>query len=573
MAQQESSLKVVASLKDELSPAFEQMRKNLGAGLRSMRAGFGQMADVAKGAGALVASVAGAGVGTWAATVHAAEAAKQMDVMSRQTGVATERLQAWQQVAVAGGMESDEFAEALRDMNIELSDAATGGKDELAQLLSHVGIAARDASGHIRGANEVFLEFADAVAAQKDPQIQLRMAISAFGEDTGTKLLPMLQRGSKGFRDMEAAVKASGNAVTQDQIDALQRFRASWEGVKVSASSASTSLLSTLAPALTSAADGASGVITEIRPLLQARMSAWATELSAAMAQIPCDAVTRKIGALIEGGDRLREEWGTTGSALAFIFDHIGEIAMVAFGAKAARGFWAFGQGALQAAQAIAPLGRVIVTLLGSTSPAGIAIKLLAAGAGLIAANWGTIGPVFDKAVDSVSAAFERFDLDKILEDFGKLRDYVSGIPQKILDSFAGIGDQIKRTLVGLVDKLPDWTKKMLGIDPLAVPVLTPEEPQGQQAQLPGASAAQAATSAGSFYSSPSTIDFDAARLTKTTEMRPAEAPQGRVDINVNNAPRSFEISGMKASGMTLGATMNYKQDTGRSFYGLSGGD
>ena len=164
MAVQETNLRAVLTLIDEMSPVLKSVQKELRAASRDIQEGFEGIKDMALTAGAGITALAGAGAGVWFATTAAAETATQMDMMSKQTGVATERLQAWQAVAVKSGMEGEEFAEALRDMNIELSDAATGGKDELAQLLEKVGISARDASGNIKTADQVFLDFADAVA-------------------------------------------------------------------------------------------------------------------------------------------------------------------------------------------------------------------------------------------------------------------------------------------------------------------------------------------------------------------------------------------------------------------------
>ena len=232
MAKQETQLKAVLTLVDRVSPVLKGLKKEMRIASREMQKGISQIGDVAKTAGAAIVALAAAGGTTWAATVAAADASVALDTFSKQIGINVERLQAWQSVAVSTGMEAEEFSEALRDMNIELSDAATGGKDELAQLLKRVGISARDSSGNIRNANDVFLEFADAIARQTDPMIQYRMAILAFGEDTGAKILPILRQGSEAFRDSEEAMKAAGSAITDKQISRLKDFRNQWGLVK-----------------------------------------------------------------------------------------------------------------------------------------------------------------------------------------------------------------------------------------------------------------------------------------------------------------------------------------------------
>ena len=127
MASHETNLKAVFTLVDQFSPALKNMQREMRIAGRDMREGFSQLADMSKVAAGGIAALAAAGAGTWAATVSAADSAVQLKQMADQTGVAVETLQAWQAAAVAGGMDADEFAESLRDMNIELSDAATGG--------------------------------------------------------------------------------------------------------------------------------------------------------------------------------------------------------------------------------------------------------------------------------------------------------------------------------------------------------------------------------------------------------------------------------------------------------------
>lgn len=436
MAVEETNLRAVVTLRDQMSPVLKSLQQKMRTASRDMRDGFSSISDAAKMAGAGIAAVAGAGAGVWYATTAAAETATQMDMMSRQTGVATERLQAWQATAIASGMEGQEFAEALRDMNIELSDAATGGKDELAQLLQKVGISARDAAGNIKTADQVFLDFADAVARQKDSAIQLRMAISAFGEDTGAKLLPMLQKGSQAFRESEAAMKAAGSAITQDQIDTLKAFRAEWESVKNQFSVASTSMLSTLAPALGALAEGLQAVIERIRPLLQERAEEWARGLATAIDRIPWESIADKISALVEGGEKLREEFGVVGSAVAFAFEHIGEVIGLYVAGKTVKGVFDLYQGITTLGAGLGTLMKAALPLVSKASPLFLIGSVVVSLATVIIKNWDSISDRIKGSIDGVMATFNGFvesirgigkdiaeAFDAITPDFLKKRD------------------------------------------------------------------------------------------------------------------------------------------------------
>lgn len=445
MATQETNLRAVLSLVDEMSPVLKQVQKELRSASSNIQRGFSGIKDMAIAAGAGITSLAGAGAGVWYATTAAAETATQMDIMSRQTGVATERLQAWQAVAVQSGMEGEEFAEALRDMNIELSDAATGGKDELAQLLEKVGISARDASGNIKTADQVFLDFADAVARQTDSAVQLRMAISAFGEDTGAKLLPMLQKGSAAFRESEEAMKAAGSAISQSQIDSLKSFRAEWESVKLSFSNASTSMLSTLAPSLSVVSEGLSLVLERIRPLLQAKAEQWATALASGLSKIPWETIADKIGALIVGGEALKEEFGVVGQALSFAMEHIAEIAGIYFGGKGVKAAYDLYGAFTTLGGGVSTLIKAAGPLVGAASPFVLWGAMIAGLATAVVMNWDDIIATTETFVKGVKKA-----LEPVLQFFSEMIESIKGI-------FSGISEAVSGALDAIV---PDFLKE-----------------------------------------------------------------------------------------------------------------
>lgn len=546
MATKDTNLRASITLRDEMSPVLQSLQKQMRVVSRDMRDGFASIGDAAKMAGAGIAAVAGAGAGVWYATTAAAETATQMDMMSRQTGVATERLQAWQATAIASGMEGEEFAEALRDMNIELSDAATGGKDELAQLLQRVGISARDAAGNIKTADQVFLDFADAVARQKDSAIQLRMAISAFGEDTGAKLLPMLQKGSKAFRESEEAMKAAGSAITQDQIDSLKDFRAEWESVKNQFSVASTSMLSTLAPALGALAEGLQGVLEQIRPLLQERAQEWAREFAQAVERIPWDDVADKISGLIEGGDRLREEFGVVGEAVAFAFEHIGEIIGIYVTGKTVKGVYDLYQGIVTLGSGLGTLMKAAIPLVSKASPLFLIGSVVVSLATVIIKNW-------DSITERVTGI-----INGLMETFNGFVESIRGIGKGIAEAFDAITpDFMKKrdAKIELEETLHvDKTEPVAQVNGLAGHLGTMEYDEADAAVLG--------------LPSEQTGLWESA-LTSADVGRMAKAPPAQehkysstVSVEFQNAPAGTRLTGVKSErGLTVGAKINYEKN------------
>ena len=564
MARQETQLKAVLTLVDQVSPALKGLKKEMRIASREMQKGISQIGDAAKTAGAAIVALAAVGGTTWAATVAAADASVALESFSKQIGINVERLQAWQNVAVSTGMEAEEFSEALRDMNIELSDAATGGKDELAQLLKRVGISARDSSGNIRNANEVFLEFADAVARQTDPMIQYRMAILAFGEDTGAKILPVLRQGSEAFRENEEAMKAAGTAITERQIGRLKEFRNQWNLLKQSATSLTTGILSGLAPSLGKLAQKATEALEKIRPLLNLYIEDWSQRFSQWVDEIPWDDILRKFDALISGGDKLKKEFGAVGQTLGFIFENLGTIITVYIGVQVVKDLAAFGNAVISLSRALSILIKVAMPLIGAASPFVLLATVMAAAAMAIIDKWDQI-----KAV-----------VMPIIQGIG---DAIKWLISLITDAAQWIDNKIQALV-------PDFLKKgteiRVAFDNATQNVGADEQSASQSIYSShGFSDSSDQTSSQTFYPSHGFSDSgdqapsQSFYSTQGFSLPSAQSPQvfvpsvidnrmsGRVDVNFNNAPEGLSIKKTSGSnGVAVNAHIK-RVETGRGPY------
>ena len=577
MASHETNLKAVFTLVDQFSPALKNMQREMRVAGRQMREGFSQLADMAKVAAGGVAALSAVGAGTWAATVSAADSAVQLKQMADQTGVAVDKLQAWQAAAVAGGMDADEFAESLRDMNIELSDAATGGKDELAKLLQKVGIAARDASGNIKTADQVFLDFADAVAAQVDPAIQLRMAISAFGEDTGAKLLPILKQGSAAFRESEEAMRAAGTAITDEQIERMRAFRNQWNGLTKSLDTARISLLSNLAPAFSILSERLAEVFSRIVPVLDSHMEEWARDLGDWISSINWDAILSGVDALLSGGEKLEQEFGAVGAMINFVTGNLDKMVIAFLGFKTA-------VAAAKIGGAFASIGSGVIGVLKVMNPQTFLTLLAQWGSGItkfVSGAWAALtflGKAFLKAgpigwiltaLSVASIVWSKWgdDIMKVLEQvwqavsgfFGQIADWIS-------EKVDGIEAAFDSFVQSLKDLVPDWLLKFLGgSDDKTIGIETsgaafeavrgavfPQEEPRQVRDTP--------------FSEPRS-SFEPTFLQQAAAPSPAEM-YGRLDVRFAGAPEGMRLERANSSkSLTLNTSIDYDQGSGRSTY------
>ncbi len=574
MASHETNLKAVFTLVDQFSPALKQMQREMRIAGRQMREGFSQLAGMAKVAAGGFGALSSAGAGVWAATVSASNTAVQLKQMSEQTGVAVEKLQAWQAAAVSGGMEADEFAESLRDMNIELSDAATGGKDELAQLLQKVGIAARDASGTIKTADQVFLDFADAVAAQVDPAIQLRMAISAFGEDTGAKLLPLLKQGSAAFREAEESMRSAGTALTDEQIARMKSFRNEWRALTQSLDTARISLLSHLAPAFSTLSGKLSEVGQRIMPILDSHLEDWAKRLGNWIDEINWDSIVKGVDAILSGGDKLKQEFGAVGSAIAFVTGNIDKLLIAFFGMKTvfatvkiASSFASIGSGVLGVLKVMQP--KIFLAILAQwgagitkfVSGAWAALTLLgkaflrAGPIGWILTALSVASLVWDKWGDDIMNVLDQV-WDAVSGFFGRIGDWIE-------DKVDGIEETFDRFIGSLTSLIPDWLLRFLsGGDAKRIEVETSENRASQPDQKEKTLIVRETP----FFETRS-ASFEPTFLQQAAAPTPAEM-YGRLDVRFAGAPAGMRLEGARSSkSLSLNTSIDYTQGNGRNNY------
>lgn len=207
--------------------AVSNFERSVDRSVGKTNAAFGLMA---KGAGiAAAAAVATAGAVS-RLTLQALEYGDAIDEASKRTGIAAERLQRLQGVAIANGSSAEGMTDALDVLNRKLGEAITKGgpaADEFARL----GVAIRDeATGAARGLDPVLGDIANALKGASSEAEAARGASVLFGRALGPELVPLLRQGSEAINEQAAAmqgimtdeqVRRAGEL--NDQIDLMAR--------------------------------------------------------------------------------------------------------------------------------------------------------------------------------------------------------------------------------------------------------------------------------------------------------------------------------------------------------------
>ena len=198
MAQMQALLKIKADVEGE--GKINALGRSLG-GLTStagkVSGGLRGMAGAAGGLGgalgALVPLATGAGLITLAKN-SMDNAAKMFD-LSQKTGVSVEALSRFSKAAKVSGTDVEGVTKALVKLSKGLIEAKNG-QGQAGEALKSMGISATDASGKLKGTDQIMLEIANKFKAMPNGAEKTALALQLFGR-SGADLIPMLNMGGE----------------------------------------------------------------------------------------------------------------------------------------------------------------------------------------------------------------------------------------------------------------------------------------------------------------------------------------------------------------------------------------
>lgn len=165
-----------------------------------------------------VALGAAAAGGLAALTYALKQSIDEMDRLgeaSQSVGITTEALSQLSYVAQMSGSSAEELEKGL----VKLAVAAANGDD----AFSAMGISTTDAAGNLKKTDELLLEVSDKFAGYADGAEKSALAVDLFGK-SGAALIPLLNSGSDGIRELAAEADALGLTVTDSAAASAGSF-------------------------------------------------------------------------------------------------------------------------------------------------------------------------------------------------------------------------------------------------------------------------------------------------------------------------------------------------------------
>jgi hypothetical protein len=226
------------------------------------------------------------------------DAADALSKMSQRTGVAVPMLDKFRQSAELNDTSLQSVEKGLTRL--------ANPTDKARAALGGLGVSLVDASGKLRGTDQVMLDIADRFKNMEDGARKTEIATDIFGRSLGTELIPMLNNGRDAIEKLQTAFTqsfADRAAAFNDQITMMQqKFGALAAEITIAMLPA----LEILASALTKALDAFLSMPKELQALIGVVAALVAAFALLAPVLVPLLGILKgiaalKIGAIIAG--------------------------------------------------------------------------------------------------------------------------------------------------------------------------------------------------------------------------------------------------------------------------------
>ena len=193
---------------------------------------------------AITAMVAGTG----AAIKSAINTADEFVKMAQKTGVAVEALRELNYAASLSDVSTDALGTGLKKLSQNMALAADGSKEQAAAFAA-IGVNVKQLDGTLKGADTVVSEIAGKFAGLKDSSEKTAIAVALFGK-AGADMIPLLNSGSAGLREMGDEARALGQVFSADLAKNAEAFNDNLTRITASAQGGAYAILNELLPTL-----------------------------------------------------------------------------------------------------------------------------------------------------------------------------------------------------------------------------------------------------------------------------------------------------------------------------------
>ncbi len=207
------------------------LRVNLGldsaqfqTGLKTGESALSRFASKAKLAFAAVAAAGVAMAGAMAVGIKKSiDEADEMSKAAQKFGTTTEELSRLKHAADLSGVSFEGMGASIRVLSRNMQEMANGANNTASQAFRALGVSVTNADGTLRSSTAVMTDVAARFAQMEDGAQKTALAMAIFGR-SGTDLIPMLNAGADGLREMMEEADQLGIVIDGNTARAAEAF-------------------------------------------------------------------------------------------------------------------------------------------------------------------------------------------------------------------------------------------------------------------------------------------------------------------------------------------------------------
>ena len=222
------------------------------------------MQNLSRAAVGIATAAAAAGVGLFKLADSLTQTAAHVEDLSRSTGVAASDLAALGYISEQDGGSLDALANGIRRMTRTVDDA-NDGLTTYIRSFEAIGINAENLRG--MAPEEQFYVIAEAIAQMDDDSQRLAISLEIFGR-AAMNLIPTLNRGEEGLRDMAAEARELGIALDDEAYEKSKQFQDALTELQAKLQGALLDAIQPMLPDLLEMAERIGDLATEYIPQL-----------------------------------------------------------------------------------------------------------------------------------------------------------------------------------------------------------------------------------------------------------------------------------------------------------------
>ena len=246
--------------------------------------------------------------GVLALSSATAEQAQAASRAAEALGVQATDLQKLQYAASTVNVEAEDMTDILSDLTEKMVEA--GDSDDLAAMFKALGVSVKNTDGTMKNSAQVIMEISDAFSRMEDGPVKTKLAIELLG-DEGRKLIPVLNKGSSGLRELGREAERAGMVFDDTARGDASRFQDAMRGVGNQLAGLRNAIGQSLMPVLTPVIERFGDWLEANRALIASKVGEW------------IQMVADKIPAFLDGVDRWLSAGGTL---LGWVSDFVSAI-------------------------------------------------------------------------------------------------------------------------------------------------------------------------------------------------------------------------------------------------------